>query len=759
MPILASIACVLAGAVLFARFAECQTSRSEPRALVFLSGPKEGEYYRLAESIARIVRATGIRVSVKESPGSVSNLQQLARGEADLILVQSNVLSGSDVPARPLASLSSEAVHLVSRHSLAISALEQLAGKRVFLGLPGSGSRVTAIEILGAAGISPHQVDDVRSSTYSEALRKVKSGKVDVAFFTFSEPAAVLRPPLFRKEIDLVPVPASLVKSLLLRSPCYVGYTISTREYRLNSSVPTVAVRSILAAGLRVSDDEAYRITRAVFSRWGDIANELGYAEHLTLAAARSGIDRPLHAGAQRFFDERRVRALVPDLDLSWITILLLISGLTYLVFGRRDVLRWILHRPVFVSVLALAMAWLVGAVGMYVAEHHVNERFDPLPEAMWSVVVYLFSGFEDRYPITEAGRMVTIAIMVMGAASLAVITASLAAALTKRRLEGTRMPGRLKGHYVICNFDARVFSIIRQLHGKVHDEHVPIVIVSDSDELRLPDRKEDDLVCEDVFTVRGDPTDARMLKRINAQDARCVIILAQGVGGGHASSGVVDRGRSLDLTAADARSVMTLMAIQRVCRASAAHGGRVKYVDCVVEILDPRNAELAREIGMVKTTEGDPQKMGDPASGDGESGKLTGMRCRQTTQWAGHSWVQVVSPTEIETLLICQSAHTPGLARLYRRLLTFSEETNEFYIVDMPKSLYQPPACFRDAVARITAGSRDRNPVIPIGVQLPDGSLEINPREQLMLKEDHKLVVLAYREPEPSDLDATLLD
>ena len=68
--------------------------------------------------------------------------------------------------------------------------------------------------------------------------------------------------------------------------------------------------------------------------------------------------------------------------------------------------------------------------------------------------------------------------------------------------------------HLVLCNWAPRALEWIREVHSKIITDPRPIVIIHDNpDEIDLPD-KQDEPAFNDVYIVKGDPTNEVILHR-----------------------------------------------------------------------------------------------------------------------------------------------------------------------------------------------------------------------------------------------------
>jgi TRAP transporter TAXI family solute receptor len=159
-----------------------------PHTIVIATGSKEGAYYRYALKYAELLKHDGITLEVRETKGSVENLNLLRDedSEVNVALVQ----SGIAVPAEcetlsSLCSLYREPLWIFYRGEEPLDRLTQLVGKRVAIGPEGSGTRAIAHQLIAANGLSETDAEFIGKSG-NDAANGLRSGELDVAFFVAS---------------------------------------------------------------------------------------------------------------------------------------------------------------------------------------------------------------------------------------------------------------------------------------------------------------------------------------------------------------------------------------------------------------------------------------------------------------------------------------------------------------------------------------------------------------------------------------------
>ena len=127
-----------------------------------------GVYFPLGGALCRIVNATRkehqLRCSVEPTEGSVSNIKGVLAGDFELGFAQSDsqyyAMKGEgpfkDKPqpkVRTLFSVYPEVFTLMTRRDANIKTFEDIKGKRISIGSPGSGTRATMDLVMNAYGI------------------------------------------------------------------------------------------------------------------------------------------------------------------------------------------------------------------------------------------------------------------------------------------------------------------------------------------------------------------------------------------------------------------------------------------------------------------------------------------------------------------------------------------------------------------------------------------------------------------------------
>jgi TRAP transporter TAXI family solute receptor len=133
-----------------------------PRTLVMSTGVADGAYHHFGQRYREILKADGITLELRTSTGAIENLARLNDGSVSAAFVQGGTgpLSvdiealAESTPLRSLATLAYEPVWIFT-HTLDLSkGLAALAGRRVAVGVAGSGNEKVAMQLLQAYGVT-----------------------------------------------------------------------------------------------------------------------------------------------------------------------------------------------------------------------------------------------------------------------------------------------------------------------------------------------------------------------------------------------------------------------------------------------------------------------------------------------------------------------------------------------------------------------------------------------------------------------------
>ena len=185
-------------------------AQAQQKFITIGTGGVTGVYYAAGGAICRLVNKDrakhNIRCSVESTGGSVFNINTIKAGELDLGVAQSDVQynaakgegqfkDGPFKELRAVMSLHPEPFTVLARKEANVKSFADFKGKRFNVGNPGSGTRASMEELLGAMGwkLSDFSLaSELKADEHGPALC---DGKIDGFFYGVGHPSANIQDP------------------------------------------------------------------------------------------------------------------------------------------------------------------------------------------------------------------------------------------------------------------------------------------------------------------------------------------------------------------------------------------------------------------------------------------------------------------------------------------------------------------------------------------------------------------------------------
>ena len=263
-------ACAAAFATAFVAASALPQSASaqQQRFITIGTGGVTGVYYPAGGAICRLVNRDrakhGLRCSVESTGGSVANVNLLKSGEIEFGVAQSDVQfnaikglgqfkDGAFPDLRAVFALHPEPFTVVTRKESNITKFEDLKGKRFNVGNPGSGTRASMEELLGAMGWKMGDFSLASELRPDEHGPAVCDGKIDGFFYAVGHPSANIQDPTTICGARLVSLTGPAVDKLVKEKPYYAIATIPGGMYPNNpNAINTYGVQATVVSSAKV---------------------------------------------------------------------------------------------------------------------------------------------------------------------------------------------------------------------------------------------------------------------------------------------------------------------------------------------------------------------------------------------------------------------------------------------------------------------------------------------------------------------------
>ena len=217
--------------------------------------------------------------------GSVANLQLIGSGKADLCFSQVDAawdaINGTDkftsgkLPIRALAVMYPNHMHVVTVEGTGITKVEDMKGKRISAGSPGSATEVYRHPRARGGRPAPRERRQEGAARRAESVNALKDKKIDAFFWVGGLPTAAVT--------DLASTPNTKIKILDIAhltakmnakyGPLYAEATIPAATYKgMDGDAKNNTVWNIMAVNASMDENLAYELTRIMLEKRADLA-------------------------------------------------------------------------------------------------------------------------------------------------------------------------------------------------------------------------------------------------------------------------------------------------------------------------------------------------------------------------------------------------------------------------------------------------------------------------------------------------------
>ncbi|AAV95453.1 TRAP transporter solute receptor, TAXI family [Ruegeria pomeroyi DSS-3] len=287
------------------------------------TGGVTGVYYPTGGAVCRLVnkgrKEHGVRCSVESTGGSVYNINTIREGELEFGVAQSDWQyhayngtskfeeAGKFENLRAVFSIHPEPFTVVARADAGITSFDDLKGKRVNIGNPGSGQRGTMDVVLEAKGWTTGDFALASELKAAEQSAALCDNQIDAMIYTVGHPSGSIQEATTACDSVLVNVDGEAIDKLVADNSFYRKATIPGGMYRGNDGdTTTFGVGATLVTSADVSEDAVYALVKAVFDNFEDFKKLHPAFANLTEAEMiKDGLSAPLHSGAEKYYRER----------------------------------------------------------------------------------------------------------------------------------------------------------------------------------------------------------------------------------------------------------------------------------------------------------------------------------------------------------------------------------------------------------------------------------------------------------------------
>ncbi len=296
---------------------------AEEKFVTIGTGGQTGVYYIVGQSICKLVNRDsgehGIKCTAPSTGGSIDNINSIRSGARNMGVAQSdwqfNAYNGKSKfeeqgaypELRAVFSVHPEPFTIVARKDSGITKFEDLKGKRVNIGNPGSGQRGTMEVVMEKLGWTMDDFALASELKAAEQSAALCDNKVDAIIYTVGHPSGSIQEATTSCESIIVPVTGTVIDELVEANPFYAKATIPGGMYKgSDADVETFGVMATFVSSTQTDPEIVYAVVSAVFDnfdRFKKLHPAFANLEPKTMVT--DGLSAPLHDGATKYFKEK----------------------------------------------------------------------------------------------------------------------------------------------------------------------------------------------------------------------------------------------------------------------------------------------------------------------------------------------------------------------------------------------------------------------------------------------------------------------
>jgi TRAP transporter TAXI family solute receptor len=297
--------------------------QAEEKFVTIGTGGQTGVYYVAGQSICRFLNRGaadhGIKCNAPASGGGVANVNGIRSGEFNFGIMQSDhqfkamkgvapfEKEGAMEDIRAVFSLQSEVFTILARRDANIASFDDLKGKRVNIGNPGSGQRDTLEEIMQVKGWDRSAFALAAELKPAEQASALGDNNIDAMTYFVGHPNGAIQEATTTTDAVLVPVTGAEIDKLLAAKSYYTKADIPGGLYKGNDApTPSIGGKAVLSTSANASPEMVYQLVKSVFDNIDRFKRlHPAFADLKEADMIKVGLSAELHEGAVRYYKER----------------------------------------------------------------------------------------------------------------------------------------------------------------------------------------------------------------------------------------------------------------------------------------------------------------------------------------------------------------------------------------------------------------------------------------------------------------------
>lgn len=284
------------------------------------TGGTGGIYYPYGGGVAEIwnKHVPGVRAVAEVTGASVENVKLAHKGETVVGEVMGDVavagykgledkFKGQKHDILSMAIMYPNLLQVVTLKSSGITDIEQIKGKKISSGSPGSGTNFMSETVFKALGIPLDSYSDSRLS-FTETANALRDGTIDVGFWSVGPGTSSILDLATTHDIHIINITPEQQQKIVAANAEYSAVDLAGGVYKgVDQPVPTIGVWNVMICQGSLSEDLVYQLAKALFENKDYLVKIHPSAAYTTPENAVKYSPIPLHPGTIKYLKEKGI--------------------------------------------------------------------------------------------------------------------------------------------------------------------------------------------------------------------------------------------------------------------------------------------------------------------------------------------------------------------------------------------------------------------------------------------------------------------
>jgi TRAP transporter TAXI family solute receptor len=259
----------------------------------------------------------GVRAVAEVTGASVENVKLAHKGETVIGEVMGDVavagykgltkFKGKRHNILSMAIMYPNLLQIVTLNKSDITDIEQIKGKKISSGSPGSGTNFMAEVVFKALGIPLDAYSDSRLS-FTESANALRDGTIDVGTWCVGPGTSSILDLATTHDIRIIPFTPEQTKKILAANAEYSAVELAGGIYRgVDNPVPTIGVWNVMICQASLPVDLVYNLVKALYEHNDYLLKIHPSAAYTTPENAVKYSPIPLHPGTIKYLKEKGI--------------------------------------------------------------------------------------------------------------------------------------------------------------------------------------------------------------------------------------------------------------------------------------------------------------------------------------------------------------------------------------------------------------------------------------------------------------------